>query len=385
MEEQITQLILLAFMLVVVVIGLIAIGRTRWLAWCVSGVRGMFAIIAVGISFAIGLYLFLLFVVQIPALQTQPQSVAVAPALISPTKIISPVAKSTPTMIPRATDTPALLQQGQSNVAIVQTVQPPATLTPFEANFATPSPTATEFQIDSNLPSFSTVDTSQRLDISQDKLRLFAIDHWNSVLLYRLYTTEDSDGEISSGVWSPLPGNRSILFSSNLWTFIAPKSSMLIFSQSAKLESKFIINEQLTTLLARTNPFYQVPSSAFSNLAVLMISDAIYSPDGQSIAASAREQDGNRCPIIMRPDGTGIRRLPNCEADDHPRYWSVDGKWIVAWSESSPAFYAYEANGTRRVPLAQLGKMMVYDERYFPWRQTDTPICKGVPSFWSCE
>ena len=79
-----------------------------------------------------------------------------------------------------------------------------------------------------------------------------------------------------------------------------------------------------------------------------------------------------------------IAEVEHCERDDHPRFWSVDSKWIIAWSERGLNLYAYEVDGTRRVPLEQLGKIQVYDERYWPWRVTDSPVCKAA-DFWSCE
>ncbi len=115
------------------------------------------------------------------------------------------------------------------------------------------------------------------------------------------------------------------------------------------------------------------------------ISDALWSPDGQRVAMSYIDEVGNRCPFVMNIDRSGLRKLPSCEADDHPRYWSVDGKWVVVWSERSPNLYAYEVDGSRRVPLSQLGNLPVYDERYSPWRVVDSRVCKGGPSFWNCE
>ncbi len=114
------------------------------------------------------------------------------------------------------------------------------------------------------------------------------------------------------------------------------------------------------------------------------ISDAIPSPDGQRIAMSYTAQNGERCPFVMNSNGSGLRKLPSCEADDHPRYWSTDGKWIVVWSERGLRLYAHEVDGNRRLPLEQLGKISVYDQRYWPWRVTDSPACKDA-SFWECE
>jgi serine/threonine-protein kinase len=122
--------------------------------------------------------------------------------------------------------------------------------------------------------------------------------------------------------------------------------------------------------------------------------DAIWSPDGGKIAVLYREPEsavsaGWQCPGIMNADGSGFRRLNNCELGDHPRYWSVDGKWIIVWSEKALTLYAYEVDGNRRTLLytlqRELGRVPVYDQRYFPWRVTDQPKCEGTLGFWSCE
>ena len=113
--------------------------------------------------------------------------------------------------------------------------------------------------------------------------------------------------------------------------------------------------------------------------------DAIWAPDGNRMAVLYKQADSNRCPFIGYSNATGLRKLNNCEADDHPRFWSVDGKWLITWSEREPKLYAYEIDGSRRVALDQLGRLQVYDERYFPWRVTDQPTCKGDTGFWSCQ
>jgi WD40 repeat protein len=113
--------------------------------------------------------------------------------------------------------------------------------------------------------------------------------------------------------------------------------------------------------------------------------DAIWSPDGSRIAVSYKQADGNRCPFIGNSSAAGLRKLDNCEADDHPRFWSIDGKWLITWSEREPKLYAYEVNGSRRVAFEQLGKLQIYDQRYFPWKVIDQPVCKGDTGFWSCQ
>ncbi len=127
------------------------------------------------------------------------------------------------------------------------------------------------------------------------------------------------------------------------------------------------------------------PEPHFVGQPQISYSDAIWSPDGKSMAVLYKQADGNRCPFIGNSDAAGLRKLKDCEADDHPRFWSVDGKWLITWSERSPKLFAYDLEGGRRLPLEQLGRIQVYDERYFPWRVTDHPVCKGETGFWSCE
>ena len=112
--------------------------------------------------------------------------------------------------------------------------------------------------------------------------------------------------------------------------------------------------------------------------------DAIWSPDGLRIAAHHINDDGTVCPVILGSDGTGVRKLSGCQPDDHPRYWSVDGKWLIVWSERGNKLYGYDVDGTQHLPIDQIANLQVYDERYYPWLITASPTCKGA-SFWDCE
>jgi hypothetical protein len=87
----------------------------------------------------------------------------------------------------------------------------------------------------------------------------------------------------------------------------------------------------------------------------------------------------------MNSDGTGLTRLPNTGPSDRPRYWTVDGDWIVAVSEDN-ALYAVEAEGDRRLPLASLVEVQFYDQRYHPWRILDQVRCDNLEeSWWRCK
>ena len=114
------------------------------------------------------------------------------------------------------------------------------------------------------------------------------------------------------------------------------------------------------------------------------VADAIWSPDGAYIAMNFVDGVGNRCPYIAKVNGTEFRKLPDCEADDLPRYWSEDGEWLITWSERESRLYAYSVAGSRRVPLETLGKIRLLDQRYHPWRVLDLPTCRTA-DFWSCQ
>jgi hypothetical protein len=105
---------------------------------------------------------------------------------------------------------------------------------------------------------------------------------------------------------------------------------------------------------------------------------ALWSPDARKVVYRGGDPNniGDR---IMNSDGTGSRELSSSGPYDYQLFFSVDGKWIVTGSGD-----ALEIDGNRRVPLEQLGKIQVYDQRYWPWRITDSPVCKGA-SFWECE
>ncbi|MBI5305454.1 MAG: PD40 domain-containing protein [Chloroflexi bacterium] len=117
--------------------------------------------------------------------------------------------------------------------------------------------------------------------------------------------------------------------------------------------------------------------------------EALWSPDGKKILARELvEQSG----LVLRnaSDGQAPQSLPSSpleqtrtSATDIPRFWSVDGQWVIAIStESGNAAYALEVNGKRRVPVSTLGKIQVYDQRFYPWKVMDAPInCKSFEYF----
>ncbi len=160
------------------------------------------------------------------------------------------------------------------------------------------------------------------------------------------------------------------------WCRYAPDYFPSEYGGSVRLLSR---NGQTISDLATGSPepqFVGDPQIAYS--------DAIWAPDGKRLAVSYKQADGNRCPFVGYADLSGLRKLKDCEADDHPRFWSVDGKWMITWSDRGLKFYAYEVDGGRRLALSELGGIKIYDQRYYPWRTVDHATCKDS-NFWACE
>jgi hypothetical protein len=112
--------------------------------------------------------------------------------------------------------------------------------------------------------------------------------------------------------------------------------------------------------------------------------NALWSPDGEQIALYL--QQGQESGVhTMKADGTGLARLPNSEPGEWPRYWTVDGEWIVAITEDG-SLYALQVEGDGRLPLDQLSDAKIYDQRYQPWRILDLARCGEIEeSWWKCK
>jgi TolB protein len=101
--------------------------------------------------------------------------------------------------------------------------------------------------------------------------------------------------------------------------------------------------------------------------------DPAWSPDGRKIAFVSR-RDGRSHIYVMRPDGTGIRRLTDSAADDESPTWSSDGRRIafaredelfVVASRGGPARrIGHGVGGEARDPAwSPNGKLIAYDYR----------------------
>jgi hypothetical protein len=92
-------------------------------------------------------------------------------------------------------------------------------------------------------------------------------------------------------------------------------------------------------------------------------------------------------------DGQAMGNLPSSPsalsrsmATDIPRFWSVDGNWVIAVStETGHDVFALEVNGNKRVPVSSLGGIKVYDQRFYPWKVIDAPTqCPSHEYFSEC-
>lgn len=238
-------------------------------------------------------------------------------------------------------------------------------------------------RIAQSVPGVVLVDTS--------KLEIRKAINLERVKAYSLTTPNLPDdnrsvwGVVSSAVWTR--DGKRILVASNMWwvkDFRTSPSPITIYSVSSRLHLIFEDSWQSATIIEK---FYDADTSGDRGIfrrPLFAIADAIWSPNGDRIAVSFVDEIGNRCPYIANANGTEFRKLPNCEADDLPRYWSENGEWLITWSERESRLYAYSVAGSRRVPLETLGKIPLWDQRYYPWRVTYAPMCKSG-DFWSCK
>jgi hypothetical protein len=101
---------------------------------------------------------------------------------------------------------------------------------------------------------------------------------------------------------------------------------------------------------------------------------AIWSPDGQTIAMWYLD-GANDGVYLINADGTKHRRMANSQPGDWPRWWSVDGEWIVVINDNGGLF-ALDVAETQRVPWDSLEEVLLYDQLWFPWRVTGSPQCR---------
>ncbi len=137
--------------------------------------------------------------------------------------------------------------------------------------------------------------------------------------------------------------------------------------------------------IIRTAPSREGVKAAFA------YRDAIWSPDGTRIAV--RYQYGNDFGIwLANANGSGLARLASSEIGDWPRFWSVDGQWVIGESSADGGMYAARVDGAERVPFEKIKGTKMFDQREFPWRITDKIMCSATGAwfdaggaYWDCQ
>ena len=114
------------------------------------------------------------------------------------------------------------------------------------------------------------------------------------------------------------------------------------------------------------------------------LGNALWSPSGDKIVFAFLDGPDNGVWEI-NPDGSGLRRLNNSVPGEWPRYWTVDGAWIITISGDG-SLNALEVGGGRRLPLSSLDGAEIHDPRYHPWRVRQEPRCEQQEeSWWKCK
>jgi Tol biopolymer transport system component len=126
------------------------------------------------------------------------------------------------------------------------------------------------------------------------------------------------------------------------------------------------------------------------------VGNAIWSPNGRQIALWLQDETDDAVYLLdfegngpldasSLQDSGALRRLETSVSGEWPRYWSEDGDWIITIA-GDEKLYALDVAGKRRVPLAELGPIEIFDQRHYPWRTTQEPVCtKADRSWWRCR
>jgi hypothetical protein len=117
--------------------------------------------------------------------------------------------------------------------------------------------------------------------------------------------------------------------------------------------------------------------------------EAIWSPDGQSIAVFYLPGTDAAGLFKMNPDGRNITGLKTDSSwnvvNYRPRYWSTDGKWIVAFSLDDGKLYAFSVDGREQNAVEKMGTLEVFDQRYLPWRRVIAPPKCTTTQYFYCD
>lgn len=286
----------------------------------------------------------------------------------TPTPIVLILPNPIPTLAPPPTFTPIAPQPTVTTIP-----PPPATpaptitvaVTPAQSTQVPPTPRPTA------LPPTRTPAPQKRLDLfpgygGRDGVNLIDLATNVTFLVY-------GEPGVASAAWSP-DGTRVLVSSS------APPQGNIY---KRVLRTVNADGSNVTNVLMATCESFKTSCNSWGPF------EAIWSPDGKKILVRELVELNS---LVLRnaSDGQDSQNLPSSppeltsvSATDIPRFWSVDGQWVIAIStESGNTAFALEVNGKRRVPVSSLGAIKVYDERFYPWKVMDAPTtCRSFEYF----
>jgi Tol biopolymer transport system component len=310
------------------------------------------------IGIVIGLLVLSVLVGGIAALFILPSGATPTPAPAAKSALTATLLVSPTLAIPITTTVAPPIASPVTTVTTTLPISPQLTLTP-----TTPRPTV-----------FQPITGTKRVDLGTDSTTLVVVGV-DTGARYPIFQTPGGTGYILSAAWSK--DGRKLLVSYTWQSSAVEYGTALRIMNEDGSEAKDILRATTATHGAEAKWVYR---------------DSIWSPDGQRIALRYRYASDFGI-WMTNADGTGWKRLASSEINDWPRYWSVDGEWVVAVSGTDNQLYGLAVNEIRRPSVEEVkGTTRFLDQRYYPWKFIEDPRCIFTPNwsdvgsaYWICQ